>query len=74
MNKRFDIKVSPTSVAKVIEAMNMPAMTDGEKAARLYLGKKQAEKMARIDNMFIGIWALLIAGAIAVPVFFFIGV
>lgn len=72
--KNLDIKVSPTSVAKVIEAMNMPAMSDGERAARLYLGKKQAEKMARIDNIFIGIWALLTAGAIAVPVFFFIGV
>lgn len=74
MSKKLDIKVSLTNPKKVIEVMNMPAMSDGEKAARLYLGKKQAEKMARIDNIFIGIWSLLIAGAVAVPVFFFIGV
>ena len=73
MSKKLNIEVSLTTPGKVIEAMNMPAMSDGERAARLYLGKKQAEKMARIDKIFIGIWAFLIAGAVAVPVLFLVG-
>jgi len=44
-------------------------MSQGEQAARLYLGRKQAEKVARIDSYFLAAWAVLFFGAICAPFF-----
>ena len=61
------------SGAELIEKLNRPKMSDGEKAARLYLGKKQMERNARIDRAFLIAWACLAIAALATPFIIFAG-
>lgn len=48
-------------------------MSEGEKVARLYLGKKQMEKQARIDAAFLIVWAFLILAVLTAPAWLFGG-
>ena len=62
------------SGAELAEKLNRPKMSHGEKAARLYLGKKQMERDARIDRAFLIVWACLSIAALATPFVLFMGV
>jgi hypothetical protein len=66
-------KVSLLSKAEKAALFNKPKMSDGEIAARLYLGNKQNEKRARVDAAFLIIWGLLTLAAFTSPAWLFGG-
>ena len=68
------IEVKTLTGAEMAEKLNRPKMEDGEKAARLYLGRKQIEREARIDRAFLIAWACLSIAALATPFILFMGV
>jgi len=70
----MNVKVKALNKAERAAMFNKPKMSAGEKAARLYLGKKQIERELRIDRVFITIWACLAIGALAAPFILFWGV
>ena len=74
MTKQLSVNIKPLSSAEYGEFLAQGKMSAGEKAARLYLGKKQAKKMARLNRVFIGAWIALIIGAIVAPFILFWGV
>lgn len=74
MTNQLNIKVKTLTAAEYGEVISRGKMPAGEEAARRYLGKKYAEKMARIDRVFIGAWIALIIGAIVAPVVLILGV
>jgi len=63
MTKPF-VTVLNLSDAEFAARMGEPKMSGSEAAARRYLGKKQAEKMARIERGFLIAWAGLAIGAL----------
>ena len=70
----LSVKVSlldKTQAAKLFEGRKM---SDGEKAARLYLGNKQIERELRIERGFLIAWACLAIAALATPFILFAGV
>jgi len=69
----MNVEVKALSKAEIAAMFNKPKMSDGEKAARLYLGKKQAEKAARIDCYFLIAWACLAIAALATPFILMMG-
>ena len=71
---KMQIKVKALNKAEKAAMFNKPKMSDGEKAARLYLGKKQIERELRIDRAFMTIWACLAIAALAAPFILFWGV
>lgn len=74
MTNKLNTKVKTLTAAEYGEFISRGKMSAGEKAARLYLGKKQAKKMARLNRVFIGAWIALIIGAIVAPFILFSGV
>ena len=74
----LDVKITAMSAAQYKARLNSkynpPAMSQSETAARLYLGRKQAEKAARVDSYFLTAWAALFLGAICAPFFVIWGV
>jgi hypothetical protein len=70
----MNVKVKALNKAEIAAMFNKPKMSDGEKAARLYLGRKQTERELRIDRVFIAIWACLAIAALAAPFILFWGV
>ena len=70
----MSVKVKALSKAEIAAMFDKPKMSEGEAAARLYLGKKQAEKAARIDCYFLIAWACLAIAALATPFIVFAGV
>ncbi len=69
----MNVKVKALSKAEKAAMFNKPKMSEGEKAARLYLGKKQMEKQARTDAAFLIIWAFLVLAAATSPAWLFGG-
>ena len=69
----MNVKVTTLSKAEKAAMFNKPKMSEGEKAARLYLGKKQAEKQARTDAAFLIVWAFLILAVLTAPAWLFGG-
>lgn len=69
----MNVKVTTLSKAEKSAMFNKPKMSEGEKAARLYLGKKQMEKQARTDAAFLIIWAFLILAVLTAPAWLFGG-
>lgn len=69
----MNIKVKALSKAEKAAMFNKPKMSEGEKAARLYLGRKQMEKQARLDAAFLVIWAFLILAVLTAPAWLFGG-
>ncbi len=67
--KQLQVKVRTLKPHEIAAHFNRPKMSQGEQAARLYLGRKQAEKVARIDSYFLAAWAVLFFGAICAPFF-----
>lgn len=69
----LDVKITAISAAQYKARLNSkynpPEMSERETAARLYLGRKQAEKAARVDSYFLAVWAVLFFGAICAPFF-----
>lgn len=63
----MNVKVKTLSKAEIAAMFDRPKMSEGEKAARLYLGKKQIEREARIDRAFLIAWACLAIAALATP-------
>jgi hypothetical protein len=63
----MNIKVKALSKAEIAAMFDKPKMSEGEAAARLYLGRKQAEKDARIDCYFLIAWAFLCLAVLTVP-------
>ena len=70
----MNIKAKTLNKAEKAAMFNKPKMSDGEKAARLYLGKKQIERELKIDRVFMTIWACLAIAALAAPFILFWGV
>lgn len=70
----MNVKVKALSKAEIAAMFNKPKMSEGEAAARLYLGRKQAEKDARIDCYFLIAWACLAIAALATPFVLMMGV
>lgn len=70
----MNIEVKALSGAELAEKLNRRKTEQSEIAARLYLGKKQIEKQARIDRVFIIVWACLAIAALAAPFILFWGV
>ena len=70
----MNVKVKALNKAEIAAMFNKPKMSDGEKAARLYLGRKQTERELRIDRVFIAIWACLAIAALVTPFILFAGV
>ena len=74
MTKQLNVKVKTLTAAEYGEFLTRGKMPAGEEAARRYLGKKYAEKMARIDRLFMAAWLCLLVGAIVAPVVLILGV
>lgn len=78
LNHKMKVTTRQISAAEFIARKNArynpPAMSQSETAARLYLGRKQAEKMARVDSYFLTAWAVLFFGAICAPFFIIWGI
>jgi len=72
MTKPF-VTVLNLTAEKFAASMSEPKMSDSEAAARLYLGRKQAEKMARIERGFLIAWAGLAIGALGFVFYLTIG-
>ena len=53
--------------ARLNARYNPPQMSQGEQAARLYLGNKQIERAIRIERGFLIAWACLAIAALATP-------
>lgn len=70
----MNIEVKALSGAELAEKLNRRKTKQSEIAARLYLGKKQIEKQARIDRVFLIAWACLAIAALAAPFILFWGV
>jgi hypothetical protein len=70
----LSVKVSLLDKTQAAKLFDGRKMSDGEKAARLYLGKKQIERELRIDRVFMTIWACLAIAALATPFILFWGV
>ena len=70
----LSVKVSLLDKTQAAKLFDKPKMSDGEKAARLYLGKKQTERAIRIERGFLIAWACLAIAALATPFILFMGV
>lgn len=70
----MNVKVKTLTGAELAEKLNRRKTEQSQIAARLYLGKKQMEREARIDRAFIIAWACLAIGALAAPFVLFWGV
>lgn len=73
MTNQLNIKVKTLTAAEYGEFISRGKMPAGEEAARRYLGKKYAEKMARIDSLFMAVWLCLLVAAIVAPVVLILG-
>ena len=75
---KLKVKVTALSAAQYKARLNArynpPQMSQSETSARLYLGRKQAEKMARVDSYFLAAWSVLFFGAICAPFFVIWGI
>lgn len=70
----LSVKVSlldKTQAAKLFEGRKM---SDGEKAARLYLGNKQTQRAIKTDRNILVAYALFSLGALASPFIIFWGI
>ena len=74
MTKQLNVKVKTLTAAEYGEFLTRGKMPAGEEAARRYLGKKYAEKMARIDSFFLAFWFFLLVAAIVAPAVLILGV
>ena len=74
LNIRTRALTSSEYKARLNARYNPPAMSQNDTAARLYIGRKQAEKAARVDSYFLAAWAVLFFGAICAPFFIIWGV
>jgi len=74
LNIRTRLQTPSEYKARLNARYNPPAMSQGEKAAWFYLGRKQAEKAARVDSYFVAAWAVLFFGAICAPLFIIWGI
>ena len=74
MTNQLNMKVKTLTAAEYGEFLTRGEMPAGEEAARRYLGKKYAEKMARINRLFLAAWFFLLVGAIVAPFVLFWGV
>lgn len=70
----MNVKVKTLSKAEIAAMFDKQKMSEGEAAARLYLGRKQAEKDARIDCYFLIAWAFLCLAVLTVPFILMMGV
>lgn len=71
---KMQVKVKTLTGAELAEKLNRRKTEQSQIAARLYLGKKQMEKEARIDRAFLVAWACLAIAALAAPFILFWGV
>jgi len=74
MTNQLNMKVKTLTAAEYGEFISRGKMSAGEEAARRYLGKKYAEKMARIDRLFMAVWFSLLVAAIVAPFVLILGV
>ena len=72
LNSKSKVTARTLSADDCRELFNRPKMSDSEAAARLYLGRKQAEKAARIEAVFLGIWAFVVLAAVTAPAWLFL--
>ena len=72
--KQLQVNVRTLKPHEMAAHFNRPKMSQGEQAARAYLGRKQAERVARVDSYFLAAWAVLFLGAICSPFFIIWGV
>ena len=63
----MNVKVKALSKAEIAAMFDKPKMSDGEAAARLYLGNKQIERDIRIERGFLIAWACLAIATLATP-------
>ena len=73
MTNQLNMKVKKLSAAEYGEFLSRGKMPAGEEAARRYLGKKYAQKMARIDLFFVGVWIGVVFAAIVAPFVLILG-
>lgn len=69
--RKKQVTVRRVSAEELRQSLGGAKMSEGEAAARLYLGRKQAEKEARIEAVFLAIWAFLVLGAVTAPAWLF---
>ena len=74
MTNQLNMKVKTLSAAEYGDFLSRGEMPAGEQAARRYLGKKYAQKMARIDRLFMAVWFSLLVAAIVAPAVLILGV
>lgn len=73
MTNQLNIKVKTLTAAEYGEFLTRGEMPAGEQAARRYLGRKYAEKLARINRLFLAGWFCLLVGAIVAPFIILMG-
>lgn len=61
------MKAKTLNRPEIAVMFDKPKMSDGEKAARLYIGRKINERRAKIERRFLFVWACLAIGAIVAP-------
>lgn len=73
-NFDMNVKVKALSKAEIAAMFDKPKMSDGEKAARLYLGNKQTQRAIKTDRNILVAYALFSLGALASPFIIFWGI
>lgn len=63
----MSMKAKILNKSEIAAMFDKPKMSDGEKAARLYIGRKINERRDKIERRFLFVWACLAIGAIVSP-------
>ena len=74
MTEKLNIKTKVLTGPEYAAFLSGPKMSAGEQAARLYLGRKQVERAARLDRNILIAYGLFALGALASPFIIFWGV
>ena len=72
--KRLQVNVRTLKPHEIAAHFNRPKMSQGEQAARLYLGNKQIERAIKADRIILIVYGLFSIGALASPFIIFWGV
>ena len=74
MTKNLNVTVKALTPEELRDRLNAPKMSQAEQNARLYIGKKQAERAARLDRNILIAYGLFAIGALASPFIIFWGI
>ena len=74
MTKNLNVTVKALTPDELRARFDAPKMSQAEQNARLYIGKKQAERAARLDRNILIAYGLFAIGALASPFIIFWGI